>query len=116
MSKLLIMILQICAPNLSDRLGEPVPSNRILGTVSGYLQQRYGFPADCQVLAFTGDNPAALAGMCLSSGDVAVSLGTSDTLLYWCEKANPKPNVPVFVNPIEGNNRSKLVIIVVIFF
>eukprot|EP00111_Clytia_hemisphaerica_P002632 TCONS_00007469-protein len=94
-------LLDACAPYLSDRLGEPVPSNKIIGKVSGYLQQRYGFSPDCQVLAFTGDNPAALAGMCLSSGDVAVSLGTSDTLLFWCDKANPKPTGHVFVNPIE---------------
>lgn len=93
-------LLEVTAPNLSDRLGEPVPTNKIIGTVSKYLQQRYNFSSTCQVLAFTGDNPASLAGMRLSSGDVAISLGTSDTLLFSSEKACPKTTGHVFVNPI----------------
>ena len=93
-------MLQACAPNLSDRLGEPVPSNRILGTASGYLQQRYGFPSLSNPCLHRRQS-GSFSRKCLSCGNVAVSLGTSDTLLFWCEKANPKPSGHVFVNPIE---------------
>lgn len=27
------------------------------GAISSYFVQRYGFPAGCKVVAFTGDNP-----------------------------------------------------------
>ena len=40
--------------------------------VSSYFADRYGFPTDCLVAAFTGDNPASLAGMKLERGDVVV--------------------------------------------
>jgi len=43
--------------------------------------QRYGFSPDCQVLAGTGDNPSSLVGLGIfNPGDIAISLGTSDTL------------------------------------
>ena len=42
---------------------------------------RYGFPADCAVVAWSGDNPCSVAGLGLKSpGDVGLSLGTSDTV------------------------------------
>ncbi len=66
------------------------------------MSLRYGFCKECSVVAFTGDNPASLAGMRLCKGDIAVSLGTSDTLMFWLK--HPKPSLigHVFVNPIEG--------------
>lgn len=41
---------------------DPVPSQTAIGFVSKYLQQKYGFSKNCQVVAFTGDNPSALVG------------------------------------------------------
>ena len=42
---------------------------------------RYGFTKDCLVLPFSGDNPSSLIGLGLvTPGQVALSLGTSDTL------------------------------------
>lgn len=68
------MALDACAPDhdLRELLGAPVPSCSILGSISDYYVQRYGFSDDCKVCAFTGDNPAALAGMRLGKGDIAV--------------------------------------------
>jgi len=75
-------------------LGKPVPTNTCLvsesiikkmssnyillfclyfqGSISPYYVKRYGFPEDCKIAAFTGDNPASLAGMRLERGDVVV--------------------------------------------
>jgi xylulokinase len=43
---------------LIDKLAAPVPSSTIVGQVSDYMIERYGFTSQCQVVAFTGDNPA----------------------------------------------------------
>ncbi|XP_023948312.1 xylulose kinase [Bicyclus anynana] len=66
---------------LRDKLGAPVRSATTVGAVGGYFVQRYGFPPTCRVVAFTGDNCSALAGLRLQPGWVGLSLGTSDTLL-----------------------------------
>jgi xylulokinase len=66
--------------DLSYKLPPAVPSSQVVGTVSPYFIQRYGFAADCQVVAFSGDNPCSLIGLGLvRDGMTAISLGTSDT-------------------------------------
>ncbi|KAG9347787.1 hypothetical protein JZ751_003802 [Albula glossodonta] len=93
--------LNATAPQLQSKLGTPVPPMAVLGPVSAYFVSRYGFPVDCRVLAFTGDNPGSLAGMRLQEGDIAVSLGTSDTVFLWIK--DPKPTVEghIFCNPVD---------------
>ncbi|KAH8347069.1 hypothetical protein KR059_004728 [Drosophila kikkawai] len=73
--------LNACAPDLEERLGQAVSPNAIVGTVSEYFVKRFSFPADCKVVACTGDNPSALAGMLVDSNWLSISLGTSDTLM-----------------------------------
>ncbi|XP_059182925.1 xylulose kinase [Centropristis striata] len=93
--------LEACAPDLERRLGTPQPSTSVLGSVSSYFVHRYGFSESCSVVAFTGDNPASLAGMRLQPGDIAVSLGTSDTLFLWVQQPRPALEGHVFCNPVE---------------
>ena len=73
-----------------------------IGSISSYMVHQYGFPTDCKVVAFTGDNPASLAGMRLKKGDVAVSLGTSDTLMLWLTTPQPALEGHIFVNPVDS--------------
>lgn len=73
-------ILQAVAPDLEAKLGTPVPSYTNIGPVSKFYVERFGFNPQCSVIAFTGDNPASLIGMRLKRSDIAVSLGTSDTV------------------------------------
>ncbi|XP_068209917.1 xylulose kinase-like [Palaemon carinicauda] len=94
--------LDACAPDLAEKLGQPVPACEKLGTIASYFVDRYSFNPDCAVVAFTGDNPASLAGMCLKKGDVAVSLGTSDTVFLWLDTPTPKLEGHVFVNPVNS--------------
>ena len=94
--------MQVCAPGLPDKLATPVASNTNIGKISQYMIKRYGFASNCTVTAFTGDNPSSLAGMRLHKGDVAVSLGTSDTLIFWLEEPRPSLTGHVFVNPVNG--------------
>uniref|UniRef100_A0A8D1NYZ9 Xylulose kinase n=1 Tax=Sus scrofa TaxID=9823 RepID=A0A8D1NYZ9_PIG len=93
--------LGACAPGLEEKLGQPVPSCSVVGAISSYFVQRYGFPAGCKVVAFTGDNPASLAGMRLEEGDIAVSLGTSDTLFLWLQEPMPALEGHIFCNPVD---------------
>ncbi|XP_053715108.1 xylulose kinase [Synchiropus splendidus] len=89
------------APHLDALLGVPCHPVTVLGSISSYLVQRFGFGADCKVVAFTGDNPASLAGMMLQKGDVAVSLGTSDTVFLSIETPQANLDGHVFCNPVE---------------
>ncbi|XP_026534718.1 xylulose kinase isoform X1 [Notechis scutatus] len=94
--------LDACAPQLGKKLGQPVPSSKILGLISPYYTERFGFNPACKIVAFTGDNPASLAGMRLSEGDIAISLGTSDTLFLWIKEPNPALEGHIFCNPVDS--------------
>ena len=48
---------RVC-PGLVERLGEsPVDGATVFGKIAQYFVNRYGFSEECQVAAFTGDNP-----------------------------------------------------------
>ena len=69
------------APGLSAKLLPVAASDSPAGTISPRFAGRYGFAPGCQVLPFSGDNPSSLIGLGLvEPGQVALSLGTSDTL------------------------------------
>jgi xylulokinase len=95
--------LAATAPGLAGRLGAIVPSHTALGALHAYYAARYGFAPDCAVFAFSGDNPNSLAGLRLAcTGDVAISLGTSDTVFG--SLAAPRPSASeghIFVNPVQ---------------
>ncbi|XP_048367815.1 xylulose kinase isoform X2 [Sphaerodactylus townsendi] len=98
-----LVCLDACAAGLEKKLGQPVPCSKILGSVSPYYVKRYGFKANCKVVAFTGDNPASLAGMRLAEGDIAISLGTSDTLFLWIREPKPALDGHILCSPVETN-------------
>ncbi|MCC7263083.1 MAG: carbohydrate kinase [Candidatus Latescibacteria bacterium] len=73
--------LAACAPDLDHKLLPITPADRPAGPLSPYFVSRYGFAPGCQVFPFSGDNPCSLIGLGLvEPGQVALSLGTSDTL------------------------------------
>jgi xylulokinase len=72
--------LAATAPDLAAKLPPIAPPWTIAGTLAPYWQRRHGLPA-ARVVAWTGDNPSSLIGTGLSrQGQVAISLGTSDTI------------------------------------
>ncbi|XP_059793563.1 xylulose kinase isoform X2 [Balaenoptera ricei] len=81
--------LGACAPHLEEKLGLPVPSCSVVGAISSYFVQRYGFPPGCKVVAFTGDNPASLAGMRLEEGDIAEPTPTLEGHIF-CNPVDPQ--------------------------
>ena len=71
----------VTAPGLADRMTPIAPSGTPVGSIHPYFIQTYGFSNNCLVLPFSGDNPCSLIGLGLvEPGQVALSLGTSDTL------------------------------------
>jgi len=72
--------LQATADDLERRLPPLVASNRVVGTLDEIWQRAYDFPA-AAVVAWSGDNPCSLVGTgLLHEGQLAISLGTSDTI------------------------------------
>jgi xylulokinase len=72
--------LHATAPSLGAKLPPIVVPWTVVGPLATYWQQRYGFPS-AHVVVWTGDNPSSLIGVgIVEEGQVAVSLGTSDTV------------------------------------
>ncbi|TGJ86132.1 hypothetical protein E0Z10_g2622, partial [Xylaria hypoxylon] len=85
---------------LRKKLGEvPTDGGVILGTVSPYFTQRFGFSEDCRITAFTGDNPATILCLPLRPLDAIVSLGTSSTFLMNTPSYKPDPSYHFMNHP-----------------
>lgn len=68
------------APGLAARLPPLVPSSAVVGTLSPRWRERFGLPP-ARVAAWSGDNPCSLVGVgAVHEGELALSLGTSDTI------------------------------------
>lgn len=88
-------------------------------SVHSYFAQRYGFPspppppsplsstsaadadAAAAVVTASGDNPNSAAGLGMRLGDLAVSLGTSDTAFGRTFRAAPQPEAHVFRSALD---------------
>jgi xylulokinase len=74
--------MDAAAPGLQRRLPRLVVKDCIVGCISPYMVERFGFNPEAEVVAGSGDNPCSFAGLGLVgvSDRRAVSLGTSDTV------------------------------------
>lgn len=95
--------LNACAPDLEERLSAPVKTNSFIGTICDFFVQRFGMPANCKVCAFTGDNPSSLSGMLVEKDWLAVSLGTSDTVMMTLKQQALLEDAHVLCHPTEDN-------------
>ena len=96
--------LEATAPDLQRRLPAIGPPATIVGTLSRYWRERHGLPA-ASVVVWSGDNPSSLIGTGLASaGQVAISLGTSDTIFAPMTAAQIDPSLSshVFGSPAGG--------------
>ncbi len=103
--------LRCTAPGLANKLGPLVPSHKVIGCLTTYFIDRYGFAPGTSVIAFSGDNPNSLAALGLAhSGDIAISLGTSDTIFG--ALSTPRPSAAeghIFGNPIDPHGYMALI-------
>eukprot|EP00091_Calanus_sinicus_P020516 TRINITY_DN5644_c0_g1_i1.p1 TRINITY_DN5644_c0_g1~~TRINITY_DN5644_c0_g1_i1.p1 ORF type:complete len:226 (-),score=45.60 TRINITY_DN5644_c0_g1_i1:651-1328(-) len=96
-------LLEAVGPGLAAKLDVPISTSTVVGTMSNYMQERYGFDPECVVGAFTGDNPSSLAGLAMKEGDIGLSLGTSDTVFVWLKDPLPQLTGHVWPNPVDEN-------------
>ncbi|KAK4752748.1 hypothetical protein SAY87_021546 [Trapa incisa] len=96
------VVLKGTAPGLEKKLGKLAPAYAVAGHIAPYFVQRFKFNKNCLVVQWSGDNPNSLAGLSLSKpGDLAVSLGTSDTVFGISSHPNPRLEGHVFPNPVD---------------
>lgn len=68
--------------DLLEKLGDISEPWSLAGTIHPYFVEKYGFSPGTKVAHWSGDNPCAVVGLgLLKPGDLAISLGTSDTCL-----------------------------------
>ena len=89
------------AQGLETKLGDLITPHAYVGNISSYYVDTYGFQPSTQLVAWSGDNPNSVAGLGLEEGDVAVSMGTSDTLFGITTTPTPAKEGHVFVNPVD---------------
>ncbi|GER30018.1 xylulose kinase, partial [Striga asiatica] len=95
-------LLEVTAPGLEERLGKLAPAYSVAGLIAPYFVDRYLFDKNCLIIQWSGDNPNSLAGLTLNSpGDLAISLGTSDTLFGIAAEHKPCLEGHVFPNPVD---------------
>ena len=90
------------------RLGaSPVPPGTEVGKVAPWVGRRFGFRGSGRTISQpppsvyvgAGDNPSTAAGLGLAApGDVALSLGTSDTFMAVSREASPRLEGHVFAS------------------
>ncbi|KFK36514.1 hypothetical protein AALP_AA4G134000 [Arabis alpina] len=94
--------LEATAIGLEEKLGKLAPAYATAGFISHYFVERFGFEKNCLVVQWSGDNPNSLAGLTLSTpGDLAISLGTSDTVFGITKEHQPSLEGHVFPNPVD---------------
>ncbi|OIT34897.1 PREDICTED: xylulose kinase-like [Nicotiana attenuata] len=96
------IVLKATAPGLEEKLGKLAPAHAVAGPITSYFVERYHFNKDCLIIQWSGDNPNSLAGLTLNTpGDLAISLGTSDTVFGITKDHNPSLEGHVFPNPVD---------------
>ncbi|KAL8126443.1 hypothetical protein AgCh_013650 [Apium graveolens] len=97
--------LEATAPNLEERLGKLAPAHAVAGSIASYFVERFHFNKDCLVVQWSGDNPNSLAGLTLNTpGDLAISLGTSDTVFGITTEHQPRLEGHAFPNPVDPDS------------
>jgi xylulokinase len=90
------------APGVEGKLGPVAAAHEVVGNISSYFTGAYGFNPSCKVIAWSGDNPNSVAGLGLRApGDIAISLGTSDTMFGITSSPTPGIEGHIFANPVD---------------
>ncbi|KAL0325320.1 UNVERIFIED_CONTAM: Xylulose kinase, partial [Sesamum radiatum] len=97
--------LEATAPDLEEKLGNLAPAHAVAGLISNYYVERYNFKSTCVVVQWSGDNPNSLAGLTLNApGDLAISLGTSDTVFGISNEHKPSLQGHIFPDPVDAED------------
>ncbi|GJW48505.1 xylulose kinase [Tanacetum coccineum] len=98
-------VLEATAPGLEEKLGKLAPAHAVTGLIAPYFVERFQFNKTCLVVQWSGDNPNSLAGLTINTpGDLAISLGTSDTVFGITMEHKPSLEGHVFPNPVDTDS------------
>ena len=98
-------LIHATAPNLLEKLPRITKGDYVVGKISDYFVEKYGFSNEVSIVVFTGDNPSSLVGTAASTpSKTVISLGTSDTFFAAMPHTVSDPNGygHVFGNPSGG--------------
>jgi xylulokinase len=88
------------AEDLREKLGDiSTDGGASYGNISRFFVHRYNFSPSCQILPFTGDNPATILSLPLKENEAIVSLGTSTTFLMSTPYYKPDPSYHFMSHP-----------------
>ncbi|XP_042491307.1 xylulose kinase 2-like [Macadamia integrifolia] len=94
--------LEATAPGVEEKLGKLAPAHAVAGFIAPYFVERFHFNNNCLIIQWSGDNPNSVAGLTLNTpGDLAISLGTSDTVFGITSEPKPSLEGHVFPNPVD---------------
>ncbi|XP_076902259.1 xylulose kinase 2-like [Bidens hawaiensis] len=94
--------LEATAPGLEEKVGKLAPAHAVAGLIAPYFVQRFQFNKECLVIQCSGDNPNSLAGLTINTpGDLAISLGTSDTVFGITIEHKASLEGHVLPNPVD---------------
>ena len=66
------------------------------------INSKYGFSSNCSIVCGSGDNPCSLVGLRMNRpGDIAISLGTSNTVFALMNECKTDIEGHVFISPLE---------------
>ncbi|MFH1790544.1 MAG: FGGY family carbohydrate kinase, partial [Candidatus Omnitrophota bacterium] len=95
-------------PGLNAKLPEIKPSTHIVGTISEYWANKYGFVQGTKIVNWTGDNPSSLTGMgIVGKGQIVISLGTSYTMFNFVDDADLEKALEVPIGHVFGEPTGK---------
>ncbi len=97
--------LKVTASGLKSKLPPLAAAGKAIGKVSSYFVRKFGLNPEALATVWTGDNPASVIGLGLiNPGQIAVSLGTSDTFFGSMHKCQTDANGEghVFGSPAGG--------------
>jgi xylulokinase len=98
--------MEATASDLLERMPQLLIKDTVVGKVSNYLAEKYGFNPDTEVIVGSGDNPCSLVGLGLigQQDTHAISLGTSDTYFgYLPELTDQKRSTGHVFGTADGN-------------
>lgn len=99
------IVLEATAPSLEEKLGKLAPAHAVAGYIASYFVERFHFNKNCLIVQWSGDNPNSLAGLTLNTpGDLAISVGTSDTVFGIATEPQPRLEGHVFPNPVDPDS------------
>ncbi|XP_060665918.1 xylulose kinase [Drosophila nasuta] len=103
--------LEACAPNLKQRLMQPIASNRLQGRIADYFVSRWNFRPDCMIVSTTGSSASMVAGLNLEENVLVLFLSQADKMLIHCKQRPQLEDASIICHPVNIDEYIGLILI-----